>query len=104
MSTKYDLNNSKRYAPTGYEGDGNTDYVVPSCGVEDLDLAIFNLFDKQIPLYYDFHGEVKKVPVIFATGERFALLLQGKYSSEYDFADHMSGVDALIEKGIADSW
>ncbi|HBL21007.1 MAG TPA: peptidase S9 family protein, partial [Alteromonas mediterranea] len=35
-------------------------------------------------------------------GERFALLLQGKYSSEYDFADHMSGVDALIEKGIAD--
>lgn len=35
-------------------------------------------------------------------GERFALLLQGKYSSEFDFADHMSGVDALIEKGIAD--
>ena len=35
-------------------------------------------------------------------GERFALLLQGKYSSEYDFSDHMSGVDARIEKGIAD--
>lgn len=35
-------------------------------------------------------------------GERFALLLQNKYSSEYDFADHMSGIDALIEKGIAD--
>lgn len=35
-------------------------------------------------------------------GERFALLLQGKYSSEYDFSDHMSGVDALVEKGIAD--
>ena len=35
-------------------------------------------------------------------GERFALLLQGKYSSEYDFSDHMSGVDALFEKGIAD--
>ena len=35
-------------------------------------------------------------------GERFALLLQNKYSSEYDFADHMSGLDALIEKGIAD--
>lgn len=74
MSTKYDINSDKRYAPTGYEGDGNTDYIVPSCGVEDLDLAIFNLFDKQIPLYYDLHGEVKKVPVIFATGERFALL------------------------------
>ena len=74
MSTKYDINNKKRYAPTGYEGDGNTDYVIPSCGVEDLDLSVFNLFDKQIPLYYDLHGETKKVPVIFATGERFALL------------------------------
>ena len=74
MSTKYDLNNNNRYAPTGYEGDSNTDYVIPSCGVEDLDLSIFNLFDKQIPIYYDLHGEVKKVPVIFATGERFALL------------------------------
>ncbi|MBT1451003.1 S9 family peptidase [Glaciecola sp. XM2] len=35
-------------------------------------------------------------------GERFALLLQYKYSSKYDFADHMSGVDALIDKGIVD--
>jgi dipeptidyl aminopeptidase/acylaminoacyl peptidase len=35
-------------------------------------------------------------------GERFALLLQNKYSSKYDFADHMSGVDALIAKGIVD--
>jgi len=33
-------------------------------------------------------------------GERFALLLQNKYSSEYDFADHMSGLDALIAGGI----
>lgn len=36
-------------------------------------------------------------------GEEFALLLQYKYSSPEDFADHMSGVDALIEKGIADA-
>ncbi|MEM0910836.1 MAG: S9 family peptidase [Pseudomonadota bacterium] len=35
-------------------------------------------------------------------GERFALLLQNKYSSKYDFADHMSGIDVLIEEGIAD--
>ncbi len=74
MATKYNINNDKRYAPTGYEGDGNTDYVIPSCGLEDLDLAMFNLFDKEMPLYYDLHGEIKKVPVIFATGERFALL------------------------------
>lgn len=35
-------------------------------------------------------------------GERFALLLQYKYSSPDDFADNMSGVDALIEKGFVD--
>ncbi|MFQ3248291.1 MAG: dipeptidyl aminopeptidase/acylaminoacyl peptidase [Glaciecola sp.] len=35
-------------------------------------------------------------------GERFALLLQNKYSSKYDFSDHISGVDALIEKGLVD--
>jgi len=35
-------------------------------------------------------------------GEDFALKLQNLYSSEADFADHMSGLDALIEKGIAD--
>jgi dipeptidyl aminopeptidase/acylaminoacyl peptidase len=36
-------------------------------------------------------------------GEDFALLLQYKYSSDEDFADHMSGVDELINLGIADS-
>ena len=35
-------------------------------------------------------------------GEEFALKLQYKYSSDADFADHMSGLDALIERGIAD--
>lgn len=35
-------------------------------------------------------------------GEDFALKLQYKYSSEEDFADHMSGLDALIEAGIGD--
>ncbi|MEX1221282.1 MAG: S9 family peptidase [Idiomarina sp.] len=36
-------------------------------------------------------------------GEDFALLLDGFYSSERDFADHMSGIDVLIEKGVADA-
>lgn len=35
-------------------------------------------------------------------GEDFALLLQYKYSSVEDFADHMSGIDALIERGFVD--
>jgi len=35
-------------------------------------------------------------------GEDFALLLQYKYASTEDFADHMSGVDVMIDRGIAD--
>ena len=74
MATKYDVDNAKRYAPTGYEGTNEPDYVIPSCGLEDLDKSVFDLFDKQIPLFHELHGSVEKVPVIFATGERFAIL------------------------------
>lgn len=35
-------------------------------------------------------------------GEKFALLLQYKYSSPEDFADHDAGVDAMIAKGFID--
>jgi dipeptidyl aminopeptidase/acylaminoacyl peptidase len=35
-------------------------------------------------------------------GKDFAMLLHYKYSSPEDFADHMSGVDAVVELGIAD--
>ncbi|MGM0658927.1 MAG: prolyl oligopeptidase family serine peptidase [Pseudomonadota bacterium] len=35
-------------------------------------------------------------------GEEFGMKLEYKYSSEEDFGDHMSGVDAMIEKGFVD--
>ncbi len=35
-------------------------------------------------------------------GERFAMLLKYKYSSKEDFADHNSGVDAMINLGFID--
>ncbi|MDP5459674.1 S9 family peptidase [Alishewanella sp. SMS8] len=35
-------------------------------------------------------------------GERFAMLLHYNYSSEFDYQDHMSGVDAMIAKGFID--
>ncbi|MCA1779422.1 MAG: prolyl oligopeptidase family serine peptidase [Xanthomonadaceae bacterium] len=35
-------------------------------------------------------------------GEEFGMKLEYKYSSESDFGDHMSGVDAMIEKGFVD--
>ncbi len=36
-------------------------------------------------------------------GVDFALLLQNKYASREDFADHMSGVDAVIELGFVNT-
>jgi len=47
---------------------------LPECGVEDLDRAVFNLFDETLPFYYESNGEQKKIPVIYASGERAVLL------------------------------
>ncbi len=76
MSTRLD---KKEITPNsqalGYEGtDIPDDFVVPTCTLEDTDRAVFNLFNSQIPLEYKEKGEIKKIPVIFATGERFAVL------------------------------
>ena len=62
---------------TGYEGTNvPPDFTIPFCGVEDVDRALFNLFDKEMshPLFIGQDDDLKKVPVIFATGERFALV------------------------------
>lgn len=77
MSTRYAV--GKRYGRDsinlGYEGSNVPDDIrIPSCGLEDVDRAIFNLFEKDLPLIYkQKDGSTKKVPVIFATGERFAI-------------------------------
>ena len=60
----------------GFEGsDSPSDFEIPSCTIEDVDRAVFRLFDKQLPLQAKETGSGnKKIPVIFATGERFAVL------------------------------
>ena len=64
--------------PTGYEA-SSPDSVekIPSCGIEDVDRAFFSLFSEKLPIYYKVSkdsGEQRKVPVMFASGERFAVL------------------------------
>ena len=54
------------------------DFVLPSCTIEDVDRAIYNLFEKDLELFYSHEGAVEKVPVVFATGERFAILARNK--------------------------
>lgn len=65
---------------SGYEGSNiPEDFEIPAVGIEDVDRAMFNLFDKDNQIYIltrdDESSEQfeRKVPVVFATGERFAL-------------------------------
>ena len=76
MSTKEDKKVSHAGAlDAGLEGSSYPlDIEIPPCTIEDVDRSLFNLLDKQLPFQYNHKGEQKKVPVIFATGERFAVL------------------------------
>lgn len=81
MGTRRTPNKENVKVDGGFESPDAADIVVPSCTIEDLDRSVFDLFDRQIPLQVVQKGRggsgsrgTKKVPVIFATGERFAIL------------------------------
>lgn len=72
--------NPEPHLDSGYEGDGpSNDFTIPPCGIEDADVALFNLFDRDIGFTdrsiasANKKVAIKKPFVIFATGERFAL-------------------------------
>jgi len=68
--------------PNGYAGsDQPSEFYIPPCGIEDVDMAMFNLFNQELgfasqKLTNGANGPVniKKPTVIFATGERFAIV------------------------------
>lgn len=68
--------------PNGYDGSNQpSDFYIPSCGIEDVDISLFKLFDKELgfssqKLVQGANGPVNihKPTVIFATGERFAVV------------------------------
>lgn len=85
MSIRYKTNSQTNFGisplPGGYEHDlDSPDLQIPSCGIEDVDTSIFNLFDKEINAACGGQNgaEIKKVPVIFAAGEKWALLKRGR--------------------------
>lgn len=84
MTTRFSaidqVNNGISGIKSGYDTNLKSDLVIPSCGVEDVDVSLFNLFDKEIQPMVGGQdsSEVKKVPVIFAAGEKWALLKRGK--------------------------
>jgi hypothetical protein len=80
MSTRLDkINADKGSLRTGHEGQNvAVDEFIPSCSIEDVDRSLFNLFNKDIPLFFEFENNMNRIPVIFATGERFAVLRRKK--------------------------
>ena len=58
----------------GYEGTNVPDDVyLPPVGIEDIDRAIFELFNVRLAFETKVNSQTTRVPVIFASGERFAL-------------------------------
>ena len=76
MSTRNYKNKTDSFsAPTGREGASiPEDLSIPPCTIEDVDRSLFDLFDTQLPFTYKHKQGVRRAPVIFATGERFAVL------------------------------
>ena len=84
MTTRFNaidqINNGVSGIKSGYDTGLKSNIVIPSCGIEDVDVGLFNLFDKEIqPMVsgQDF-AALKRVPVVFAAGEKWALLKRGK--------------------------
>ena len=79
MTTRYTAVPQTRFnvpgLPTGYQTKSTpSDVAIPAVGIEDAEKALFNLFNAEIPFIID-QGEngMKRVPVIFAAGEKWAL-------------------------------
>ncbi len=85
MPTRFKTGAVKNYgqAPlqSGYENAyGSSDLFIPSCGLEDVDVALFNLFDKEIAPQFGGTDStpLSKTPVIFAAGEKWSMLKNGR--------------------------
>jgi hypothetical protein len=80
MTTRY--NSADPFGvPSGYAGANiPDDFELPSVGIEDVDRALFDFFDKELLLHVSNgrSGVVTKVPIIFAAGERWAMLKKNR--------------------------
>jgi len=65
---------------SGYDGASKSSFSIPSCGIEDVDVSIFTLFDKEIEPTVGGKDsqEIKRVPIVFAAGEKWAMLKRGR--------------------------
>lgn len=85
MPTRFNTKSKYKFGSpplrSGFENqNGLPEITIPSCGIEDVDTGIFNLFEKEILLECGgIDGSpLKKVPVVFAAGEKWAMLKKGR--------------------------
>lgn len=84
MTTRFNARPNKNFGlsslPTGYDEKGaDIDLFIPPCGIEDVDKAFFDLFEKEIQIQIIGSDSLPaKVPVIFAAGEKWSLLKKGR--------------------------
>jgi hypothetical protein len=62
-----------RKIDTGYEGTVPDDFYISPAGIEQMDRALFELFDSRLSFQVKIKDQSTTVPVVFSTGERFAL-------------------------------
>lgn len=63
--------------PSGFEGTAADAYTVQPCGIEDVDRAFFRLFDDELSIQAVGREGPKKVPIVFAAGEKWAQVKKG---------------------------
>mgnify|MGYP001370046619 CR=1 FL=1 len=110
MSTRWRINAFQTQAglQTGLEGvDIPDDFSIPSCGIEDVDRAMFKLFNEELPFFYEQDGDMKRIPCVFAGGERALILRRKEPLRDRQGALVLplvsimrSGIDQTAEKGI----
>lgn len=79
MADRFDLTeNDGTRENAGFDGIPSS-YHIPSCTLEDVDISVFKAFDKDIKFFAgDEQNGYNKVPVIFASGEKWVLLKNGR--------------------------
>ena len=65
---------SNRNSNSPQNGAEPEDFELRPCTIEDVDRAVFNLLNNTMPFTYKHKEGTRRAPVIFATGERFAVL------------------------------
>ncbi len=85
MTTRFTVKTQSRFGhaglPSGYNDNlSPNEFTIPSCGLFDVDTALFALFDKEIPLACNgpagaggAAADIQRCPVIFSAGEKWAL-------------------------------